>query len=273
MKIKTIVLFSLLVAQIQSQNLVLGSWNIKDFGNSRDSDEIEMIAELLRNFDIVAIQEVVAKDPGGVKAVARLVNELDRKGTDWDYVVSDPTESTSGNKSERYAYIWKKDKLKLIGKPRLLSELSQRVEREPFYAKFKFNNKSFEVLNYHACTHDTHYPERIEIRIISNWLMENCSDNIILCGDMNLEIIDRVFDSLFASGFLNLLNGEFTSLKMKCNNGDFLSSSEDNILFKLSNISVVSRSIINFIDPNNCEEVIWKRNSFSDHLPIKMVLN
>jgi len=47
------------------------SWNAKDFGKSRDANEMEAIANLLKGYDLIAIQEVVAKDPGGVSLVVR----------------------------------------------------------------------------------------------------------------------------------------------------------------------------------------------------------
>lgn len=48
-------------------NLTIVSWNIRDFGQSRNDQEIRDIAQVIRQADIVAIQKVVAKDPGGVK--------------------------------------------------------------------------------------------------------------------------------------------------------------------------------------------------------------
>ena len=72
------------------------------------------IAETAKNYDIIAIQEVVA-GYGGAQAVARLADELNRKGTKWDYTISDPT-SSSAYKTERYAFIWKTSKVKKIGK-------------------------------------------------------------------------------------------------------------------------------------------------------------
>src|SRR5690349_10412003 len=70
------------------------SWNIRDFGQSKNKEEIEFIANTLKGFDIVTIQEVVA-GPEGAKAVARLHDELNRTGAKWDYTISDPTVSSS----------------------------------------------------------------------------------------------------------------------------------------------------------------------------------
>ena len=122
----------------------------KDMGKSKDATEIRFIAETIRHADIVAIQEVVAGD-GGAQAVARLVLELNTMGASWDYVVSDPT-SSSAYKTERYAFVWKKSKAKLIGKPWLEKKYGILIDREPYFATFSIGGKSLTVVNFHAIT-------------------------------------------------------------------------------------------------------------------------
>src|SRR5690554_4182570 len=53
----------------KSQSLSLVSWNIRHLGRTKTDEDIHEIAKILRDFDIVAIQEVVAKDPAGAQAV------------------------------------------------------------------------------------------------------------------------------------------------------------------------------------------------------------
>ena len=64
------------------------------------------MANTLREFDVIALQEVIA-GYGGAQAVARLAGELNRTGAKWDFVVSNPTQSSSPQAAERYAYLWK----------------------------------------------------------------------------------------------------------------------------------------------------------------------
>jgi len=250
------------------------SWNIKDFGQSRDDNEIRAIAQLIRHADIVAIQEVVAIHPGGAQAVGRLVDQLDRMGAQWDSRISDPTHRSSSHKSERYAFLWKTSKITITGGgARLLTELSQSVEREPYLIQFKVNTKVLTILNYHACTHTPDFPEREEIKAISSWLMENEHDNVIWAGDMNLEIDDIAFRSIIRYGFRNVLNGEKTSLKMSCKDGDYLSRSEDNILHKMNDHSVQDIRVIDFIKGDDCNMVSTLKDSHSDHLALEVKIN
>lgn len=250
------------------------SWNIRDFGQSRNDQEIRDIAQVIRHADIVAIQEVVAIHPGGAQAVAKLANELNRMGAKWDYAISDPTQSTSPHKSERYAFLWKTSKASVTGGgPRLLSELSQYVEREPYMIQFRVKSKIITILNYHACTHTKDFPERNEILAISRWLTTNHQDNIVWAGDMNLEIDDAAFRPILNHGFKNVLNGEKTSLSMSCRNGDYLSSAEDNILYKLTDFRFSDFEVLDFVVGGPCEAVEEKRVSYSDHLPVELKFN
>ena len=106
-------LFVLIPLSIRCQTKLL-SWNIENFGQSKSNQEIILIANIIREFDIIAIQEVVA-GYGGAQAVSRLADELNRKGSKWNYTVSDPT-SSSAYKTERYAYMWKTSKVSVVGK-------------------------------------------------------------------------------------------------------------------------------------------------------------
>lgn len=274
-RIRTIyTLLFLVFSLLANAEIIIVSWNIKDFGKSRTDEEITAIAQHIRHADVLAIQEVVAKDPGGAKAVARLADQLNRMGSKWDYSISAPTQSTSSQKSERYAFLWKTSKLTVTGGgPRLLSELTSNVEREPYFIKLKHNNIVFEIVNYHACTHKETFPERGEIMAISEWLIKNKSKNVIWAGDMNLEIDDIAFRPILQHGFRNVLNGEKTSLKRRCDNGNYLSRSEDNVLHMLSDISVRSSRVLDFVVGEDCNLVSVLRDSYSDHLAVEVVLN
>lgn len=266
------VLFLLFSISINAQTLSIVSWNLRDFGNSRDDQEIILIAEELKDADIVAIQEVVAKDPGGAKAVARLADRLNRMGAKWDYRISDPTENLSPHKRERYAYLWKTSKVTITGgRPRLISELGTLVDREPY--KIQFRTRKGEVLtllNYHACTHKQHNPERAEIGAISDWLLSQPLENIIWCGDMNLVISDSAFKPILSAGFSAVLHGEKTSLKKTCKSGNYLSRAEDNVIYKLSTLDYQGGRVMDFVGDGDCGEVSWKRTSYSDHLGVEV---
>ena len=123
---KKLILFLLISSNAFSQ-LKLLSWNLENFGKSKSGQEISFIANTVKDYDIIAIQEVVA-GYGGAQTVAKLADELNRKGSKWDYVVSNPT-SSSAYKTERYAFLWKTASVKLIGKPWLEKKYHLEIDR------------------------------------------------------------------------------------------------------------------------------------------------
>ncbi|HEY6975428.1 MAG TPA: endonuclease, partial [Chitinophagaceae bacterium] len=130
--------------------ITMCSWNLENFGKSKNDSTINFIANAVKDFDLIAIQEVVAGE-GGSRAIAKLTGELNRKGFKWDYTISDPTVSSS-YKTERYAFIWKTAKLALTGKAWLEKKYNVAIDREPYFATFKFEGKFFTVANFHAIT-------------------------------------------------------------------------------------------------------------------------
>ncbi len=266
-------LLFLVFSLLANAEIIIVSWNIKDFGKSRTDEEITAIAQHIRHADVLAIQEVVAKDPGGAKAVARLADQLNRMGSKWDYRISDPTQSSSSQKSERYAFLWKTSKLTVTGGgPRLLSELTSHVEREPYHIKLLHNGKIIDIVNYHACTHRETFPERGEITAISQWLINQNSKNVIWAGDMNLNRSDIAFQGILSHGYISVLNGEKTSLKRTCNNGNYLSKGEDNVLHKLNDLKFRRARVLDFMADRDCNLVSELRDSYSDHFPVEVVL-
>jgi deoxyribonuclease-1-like protein len=68
-----ILLFLLLTTTTFSQVKLL-SWNVENLGSSKSDSTIVYIATTVKNYDIVALQEVVAGN-GGAQAVAKLADE------------------------------------------------------------------------------------------------------------------------------------------------------------------------------------------------------
>ncbi|EIA10504.1 endonuclease/exonuclease/phosphatase family protein [Flavobacterium frigoris] len=258
---KFISIFILLFCSVLHSQTKLLSWNLENFGKSKSKIEIEFIVETVRDYDIIAIQEVVA-GYGGAQAVAQLADELNRKGAKWDYVISNPT---SGNayKKERYAFIWKANKLKKIGRAWLENKYHLEIEREPYYCTFQHNSKQFTLVNYHAIT-KTKQPER-EIKYFKYLPAEYPSLNLIFTGDFNCPQSHTVFNPLKKMGYQSILVGQKTSLKQKCKNNKCLSSEFDNIYYKTAKTKKLKSGIISFYKNFS---TLKEARKISDHIPI-----
>jgi endonuclease/exonuclease/phosphatase family metal-dependent hydrolase len=257
-------LFSLLLFLIStfcfSQTKLL-SWNIENLGKSKSDETINYIANTLRDYDIIAIQEVVA-GYGGAQAVARLADELNRKGAKWDYVISDPT-SSSAYKTERYAFIWKTSKLKKIGSAWLEKKYHLEIDREPYFCTFQYENKQFTVVNFHAITKNRQ-PET-EIKYFRFLPDEYPNLNLIFAGDFNCPQSHTVFNPLKKMGYQSILVNQKTSLKQECKNGKCLASEFDNMYYRTSKINTINSGIIPFHKNFNS---LKEARIISDHIPI-----
>lgn len=249
------------LASASGQAITLLSWNIQYMGATKDSTQIRFIAQTIRHADVVAIQEVVV-NPAGAKAVARLALELNTMGAAWDYVVSDPT-SSSPHRTERYAYLWKKSKVKLVGRPWLEDKFEQEIDREPFLATFDAKGKQFTMVNYHAIT-KKHQPET-EIKYF-RFFPETYPDlKLIFVGDFNLTQSHTVFNPLKKMGYAPALFNQKTTLRQKCLSDGGLASEYDNIFYLKSQLEVIETGIIPFHEQFDS---LKHARKISDHVPV-----
>lgn len=261
----TILLICLLFVSTITAQIKVCSWNVENIGKSKSEADIEFIATILRDFDIVALQEVVA-GYGGAQAVAKLADALNRKGAKWEYVVSEPT-SGSTYKTERYAFLWKSHLLKIKGSPWLEKKYQLLIDREPFYATFKFGSKEFTLVNFHAIT-KSKQPET-EIKYFKFLPSQYPSLNLIFVGDFNCPQSHTVFFPLKKMGYESVFKNQKTSLKKNCVESNCLASEFDNIWYKNSTFLIKNSFVIHFYKKfKDIEEA----RKISDHIPIVVEL-
>jgi deoxyribonuclease-1-like protein len=259
-----LILFFLVVnlSAIAQGRLSVVSWNLKDMGNSKSDSVIETIAKTLSAYDIVAIQEVVA-GYGGAQAVARLADELNRKGTKWEYEVSEVTSGNSAYKAERYAFLWKSARVSRVGKGWLEHQYGSEIEREPFYGRFRLGRQILTLVNYHAIT-KSQQPER-EVKYFKFLPARYPDDQLVFCGDFNLPQSHSVFNPLRSMGYVPVLVRQKTTLRQRCLNDDCLASEFDNFYFRPARIRLKVAGVIHFyrLLPN-----LALSRKISDHIPI-----
>ena len=240
------------------------SWNIQDFGSSKSDEVIEQIAEIVRDYDIVAIQEVVT-NRGGARAVAKLADELNRKGTEWDYKVSKKTPSPP-YKTEKYAYLWKTSKVQVVGKPWLWTKYKNIIERSPYLIRFKLKKTDFSFLlaSYHSRKYDLH-PEK-ELEKLKLLPIEYPNDRILIAGDFNIEYDNEHYGILYDNGFEATVRNKRTTIKKDLNpSTENLYRAIDNIFYEYDDIKLLEANTINFTlghtDINAARKI-------SDHIPV-----
>ncbi|MEE9364089.1 MAG: endonuclease/exonuclease/phosphatase family protein [Cellulophaga sp.] len=249
----------------QKAEIRLISWNIQDFGKTKSSDELNEIAEIVKKADILAIQEVVA-GYGGAQAVAKLTDILNRKGSTWDYVISNPTNSPK-YVTERYAFIWKTRHIKIKNRGRLVTELDSMIDREPFLLDFYLGKKKFTVLNFHSRPFNKN-PER-EIIALTKFVVNPLKSALIIAGDFNVYEQNNVFDEIRANNFATAISKQKTTLKKACDKNVYLNHPIDNIFYS-TEIYKIEGKVIDFV--RFCGN-LKKARTLSDHLPVFLAFN
>lgn len=211
------------------RNLLLASWNIKNFGKliNRTSESLYYIAEIINAFDIVGIQEVNS-DISQFKKLLKLL------GSHWKYTLSDVTEGDSGN-DERFGFIYDSRRVthsglagELVIPPDMISDnpIIEQLKRTPTFTGFESGWRKFSIISVHLHPGDDADDKKLrkeEVRLLLDLIEEKTKDasyedkNLIILGDTNLYEDDTEIVDLFTNnGFLESegLAGKFTNTSL-----------------------------------------------------------
>lgn len=244
------------------QKINIATWNVQHFGGSKHDSTVAFIAETIRPFDVIALQEVVGKT--GPAAIHRLINTLNKGQRDnpWKASVSAITTGTP-SESDRYAFIWNTSMVNVSGTPKLETSFADKIVREPYTATFTAAGKNFTIVNFHAVP-KTREPER-EIKYLKEFPARYAGHRLIFLGDFNVPQTNTVFNPLKAAGYRPAIRKQKTSLKMKCAGTDCLASEYDNIFYHPLQLKYHRSGIIHFykafVDMPTARKV-------SDHVPV-----
>ena len=206
-----------LPAKASGGNLLIGTWNLRAFASlsrvwtagpkdtpKRDLRGLLAIAEIVRRFDVVAVQEV----KGDLRALRDLMRCL---GDDWAFLMTDVTLGDAGN-DERLAFVFDTRRLKpsglaceLVVPPGWLGEIApdalrQQFARTPYAVSFRAGNTTFVLVTLHVTFGKAAVDRVPELKGIARWLADwatqenEWSHNLIALGDFN---IDRQGDPLW----------------------------------------------------------------------------
>jgi len=105
--------------QSSNETLRIGAFNIQVFGISKASkpEVIDVLADIIRTYDIIAIQEIRDASQTALPALVGLVNT---DGSQYDYVVSERLGRTTSK--EQYAYIFNTQTIEVINTPHTYPE-------------------------------------------------------------------------------------------------------------------------------------------------------
>lgn len=158
-------------------DLVVGSWNIEIFGQTKMSnDKVKAtIVDVIDDYDIIAIQEI--RDKSGT-AFRELMQEL----PEYDYVISDRLGRTSSK--EEYAYIYKKSRMN-VSKAEVYPDDNDVFEREPYMIFVEITDFDFVLIQVHTKPDDAQYEIRALKDVVEYAKVVYQDADIFIIGDLN----------------------------------------------------------------------------------------
>lgn len=196
------------------QNLLLATWNIRDFGKTnrrgygeRQPETHFYIAEILSHFDFIAVQEI--------NELEEWETVMDILGPDWSYIATDVTDVKLGGNGERLTYLYDRRKVRfqniageiVLPPDMLISKVELQVmgekvvagkqfNRSPFVGRFQSGWFKFDICTVHLYYGDDYGPklqQRVEeIGRIASYLGKRADEtllrgsSLILLGDFNI---------------------------------------------------------------------------------------
>jgi endonuclease/exonuclease/phosphatase family metal-dependent hydrolase len=193
-------------------NLLIGTWNIRAFGDltekwvsekgdapKRNLADVRAIASIISCFDVCAVQE----SRGNLKALRTVMKIL---GPDWGFILTDVTQGSAGN-NERLAFIYDNRRVKPSGlaaeivipqeviQSTVLTEgsLQEQFARTPYAVSFQSAGQTFILVTLHLIYGHKAAERTPELKAIAQWLAdwaartEDYGQNLICLGDFNID--------------------------------------------------------------------------------------
>ncbi|HEY1066016.1 MAG TPA: endonuclease/exonuclease/phosphatase family protein [Pirellulales bacterium] len=170
----------------------VASFNIQVFGQDKlgDANVMEVLARVVRQFDVVAIQEIRSKSQDVMPRFLELINST---GAHYDYAISPRLGRTTS--MEQYAFVYDtttlevdRDSMYVVGDP------DDLLHREPFVGGFRVRGQdaqrafTFTLVNIHTDPDEV----ALELNALDDVFRAvrndgRGEDDVILLGDLNTD--------------------------------------------------------------------------------------
>ena len=171
--------------------ITIASFNIQVFGTSKAGKPsvMDILARIVRRFDVVAIQELRTTDPSVMSNFIRLINST---GRDYDFVIG-PRLGRSDSK-EQYVFVFDTQRIEVDKSTvQTIDDPKDLLHREPLVARFRTRvspaNDAFTFIlaNIHTDPDETKQ-ELDALGDVFRLIQRNPwgEDDVILLGDLNV---------------------------------------------------------------------------------------
>lgn len=173
---------------LHAQSFEIATFNIQNFGQSKmaKSDVVDTLARIVRQFDIVAVQEISDISNQTAGAFLKLVNA---SGARYKLSCSERTgrQPNDRKSAEQYAFYYNSQTVKLLDAA-LYNDVNDYFQREPYIASFirKSDSLTFVVCTIHTAPKQA-VQEIAALAKVAKWIPTRFRNakRIIFCGDFN----------------------------------------------------------------------------------------
>lgn len=172
---------------VEAETVKIAAFNIQIFGQakSQKQDVMAVLRDVVREFDIVLIQEIRDASEQTIPNFVEAINQME--GPEYSFVRSERVGRTSSK--EAYAYVYNTETVHFIqGSDYVYDDVDDVFEREPYIAGFKSGNFDFMLVGIHTKP-DYAYNEIGNLTlVVSSVQTTNPNEkDIIVMGDFNAD--------------------------------------------------------------------------------------
>lgn len=182
-----------------ASTLMVGSFNMQRLGPTKLADRwvMEHYADIIRRFDVIALQEITSSD---ASTVPRLLEYVNANGARYSYTISPPIGRTS-RYTEQYAYVF--DTTRVMSRADacfVMRDEEDLLHREPFVGRFATLSNTaqpftFVLINMHTdpdeVATELNTLARVYVNVADFFYNvgpgEYPEDDVMLVGDLNAD--------------------------------------------------------------------------------------
>ena len=174
-----------------TNTIIVGSFNMQRLGPSKLADPwvMERFAEIIRQYDVIALQEITSSDQ---RTLPILVQEINRNGAHYSYTISPRIGRPSTGYFEQYGYIFDTSRIQSSSEVcYVVADEADVLHREPFCGRFQTISRGAQPFSFTLISMHTD-PDEIshELDVLADVYRsvrqyEYPEDDVILLGDLN----------------------------------------------------------------------------------------
>jgi len=172
---------------VEAETVRIAAFNIQIFGQtkSQKQDVMAVLRDVVREFDIVLIQEIRDASEQTIPNFIEAINQME--GPDYSFIRSERVGRTSSK--EAYAYIYNAETIQFTqGSDYVYNDINDVFEREPYIASFKAGNFDFVLVGIHTKPDDAYNEIGNLTSVVSSIQTANSNEHdIIVMGDFNAD--------------------------------------------------------------------------------------